>query len=129
MATLFTKIIRGEIPCHQIWEDERFFAFLDIRPIQPGMTLVVPKREVDSPFEMGDDEYCHFLRAAKQLTDPIRQATGCVKVGLVIEGLEVPHAHIKLIPISQPHDLHAPAKDASNEELADMAKKIRSFIT
>lgn len=130
MPTIFSKIIAGEIPCHKIWEDERFFAFLDIRPIQPGHVLVVSKQEIDSPFDMDDDAYCGFLLAAKRLVEPIRRAMGSVKVGLVIEGLEVPHAHIKLIPISQPSDLaQSNARDASPEELAGVAEKIRAEIS
>lgn len=128
MATIFTKIANGEIPCHNIWEDERFFAFLDIHPVQPGMTLIIPKREIDSAFEMEDDEYCAFLRAAKDLVGPIQRAMGVGRVGLVIEGLEVPHAHIKLIPLSKPQDLHAPAQDATDAELAAVAEKIRVEI-
>ncbi len=129
MASIFTKIIQGVIPCHKIWEDDAFFAFLDIRPIQPGHTLLVPKHEVDSPFDMGDDEYAAFLLAAKRLVGPIQKAMGSKKVGLVIEGLEVPHAHIKLVPISEPADLaQSNARDATPEELAEIAEKIRSCL-
>ena len=124
MSTIFTKIVKGEIPCHKIWEDERFFAFLDNRPSQPGMTLVIPKKEIDSPFDMEDDEYCGLLLAAKNLTEPIRKAVGCVKVGLVIEGLEVPHAHVKLMPLFKPQDLHSPPMDVADEELAKISIKI-----
>lgn len=129
MPTLFTKIINGEIPCHKLWEDERHFAFLDIRPIQPGMTLVVPKQEVDSAFDLDDGAYTAFLLAAKHLTPAIQKATGCLRVGLVIEGLEVPHAHIKLIPINQPHDL-VPKNDrtATDDELKEMAERIRQYL-
>jgi len=130
MPTLFTKIINGEIPCHKIWEDERHFAFLDIRPIQPGMTLVVPKQEIDSAFELDDGAYTALMLAAKHLTPAIQQATGCVRVGLVIEGLEVPHAHVKLIPLNAPHDLaQKNARDATTEELMAMAEKIRSHLS
>ncbi|MBU1349152.1 HIT family protein [Patescibacteria group bacterium] len=129
MPTIFTRIIHGEIPCHKVWEDERFFAFLDIKPIQPGHTLVVSKQEIDSPFEMDDETYAAFLLAAKRLVEPIRRAMGSAKVGLVIEGLEVPHAHIKLVPISEPSDLaQANAKDAMPEELVAVAGRIRAEI-
>ncbi len=129
MPTLFTKIIAGEIPCHKIWEDDKFFAFLDIHPIQPGHTLLVPKWEVDSPFQMSEMDYSVYLLAAKLLTEPIRRAMGSKKVGLVIEGLEVPHAHIKLIPISEPHDLaQSNAREMSQEELQEIAERIRSHI-
>jgi len=128
MASVFTKIIQGEIPCHRIWEDDSFFAFLDIHPVQPGMALVVPKREIDSSFDMNDADFSAFLLSAKKLVEPIRRATGCLKVGLVIEGLDVPHAHIKLIPISKPQDLCAVPADVSSKELAEMAQNIRSEI-
>ncbi|GMU25169.1 HIT family protein [Patescibacteria group bacterium] len=130
MPSIFTRIINGEIPCHKIWEDERVFAFLDIRPIQPGMTLVVPKQEIDNAFHMNDEDFCALLLATKKLIEPIREAAGSVRVGLVIEGLEVPHAHIKLIPINGPGDLDsANAREATHEELAAMAQAIRARIS
>jgi histidine triad (HIT) family protein len=129
MPTIFTRIVQWEIPCHKIWENDRYFAFLDIHPIQPGMTVVIPKKEVEHPFDMPDDEYSALLLAAKHLVPAIQKATGSVRVGLVIEGLEVPHAHVKLIPISKPADLaQSNAKDATNEELAAMAEKIRANL-
>lgn len=127
--SLFTKIIDGEIPCHKIWEDDRFFAFLDIRPIQPGHTLLITKQEIDSPFDLDEETYSAYLLAAKQLVEPIRRAMGSKKVGLVIEGLEIPHAHIKLVPISEAGDLaQANAREASQDELAMIAEKIRAEI-
>lgn len=130
MTTLFSKIVAGEIPCHKIWEDDRFFAFLDIRPIQPGHTLLITKQEIDSPFDLDDETYRAFLLAAKRLVDPIKRAMGSKKVGLVIEGLEVPHAHIKLIPISAAGDLaQSNARDASQEELAAVAERIRKAFS
>jgi histidine triad (HIT) family protein len=129
MPTLFTKIINGEIPCHKIWEDDQHFAFLDITPIQPGMTLVVPKKEVEHPFDMNDGDYTALLLAAKHLVPAIQKAAGSAKVALVIEGLEVPHAHVKLIPISKPHDLSTDnAKKATDEELGEMAARIRANL-
>ncbi|HWQ99598.1 MAG TPA: HIT family protein [Candidatus Methylomirabilis sp.] len=129
MPTIFTKIINGEIPCHTVWEDDRFFAFLDIRPIQPGMTLVVPKKEAENPFDMTDDEYCDLLRAAKRLVPAIQAATGSLRVGLIIEGLEVPHAHVKLVPISKPADLaQSNARAATEKELVAMAEKIKANL-
>lgn len=129
MPSIFTRIIAGEIPCQKIWEDDRFFAFLDIRPIQPGHTLVVTKQEVDSPFDLDEETYCAFLNAARRLVEPIRRAMGTAKVALVIEGLEVPHAHIKLVPISSAGDLdQSNARDATPEELAAVAERIRKEI-
>ncbi len=130
MASIFSRIIAGEIPCHKIWEDERFFAFLDIHPIQPGHTLVVPKQEIDNILEMDESLYADFFLAARRLMPVIQRAMGSARVGLVVEGLEVPHAHIKLIPISQPHDLaQENARDATTEELTDVAEKIRRALS
>lgn len=121
--------MNGEIPCHKIWEDDSFFAFLDINPIQPGMTLLVPKTEISNGFDLPDDQYCAWMLAAKKLIPAIKTATGSERVGLVIEGLEVPHAHIKLIPISHPNDLaQSNTKPATPEELKEMAEKIRENI-
>jgi histidine triad (HIT) family protein len=125
MPTIFSRIIAGEIPCYKIWEDDHFFAFLDIKPIQPGHTLLVPKQEIDNAFEMDDAMYAAFFLAAKRLVPAIKNAMGSARVGLVVEGLEVPHAHIKLIPISKPHDLaQENAKDATSEELTAVAERI-----
>ena len=129
MASLFTKIVNDEIPCHKIWEDDQHFAFLDIHPIQPGMTLVIPKNEIENPFDMTDEDYAALMLATKKLVPAIQRATGCTRVGLVIEGLEVPHAHVKLIPISKPADLaQSNARDTTDEELKEMAEKIRTFL-
>ncbi|MFA5935860.1 MAG: HIT family protein [Patescibacteria group bacterium] len=129
MPSIFSRIVSGEIPSHKIWEDERFFAFLDIRPIQPGHTLLIPKHEIDSAFELDDETYSALFLVAKRLIPAIQKATGSARVGLVVEGLEVPHAHLKLIPISKPHDLaQENAKDATPEELAMMAERIRKEI-
>src|SRR5512133_3130862 len=129
MPSIFTRIINGEIPCHKIWEDDRFFAFLDINPIQPGMTILVPKQEISDGFEMSDDLYTAWMLAAKRLIPTIKAATGSTRVGLVIEGLEIPHAHIKLIPISHPNDLaQSNAKPASTEELIEMKEKITRYL-
>jgi len=129
MATLFTKIVNGEIPSYKVWEDERFFAFLDIHPIQPGMTLVIPKKEIPHPFDMSDADYADLLLAAKRLVPAIQQAAGSERVGLIIEGLEVPHAHVKLVPISQPADLaQSNAKPATPDELSAMADAIKKNL-
>lgn len=129
MPSIFSRIIAGEIPCHKVWEDDRFFAFLDIRPIQPGHVLLVTKQEIDSPFDLNDETYAAFLVVAKRLIEPIRRAMGSKKVALIIEGLEVPHAHIKLVPISEPHDMaQSNARDATPEELADVAARIKKEL-
>lgn len=129
MPSIFTRIINGEIPCHKIWEDEQFFAFLDINPIQPGMTLLVPKQEISDGFEMPEDLYTSWMLTAKKLIPAIKSATGSERVALIIEGLEVPHAHIKLIPISNPGDLaQSNAKPGITEELISIAEKIKANL-
>lgn len=126
MASLFTKIIKGEIPCHKICEDAKYLAFLDIRPINPGHTLVIPKREVDYLFDIDDATLGGMMVFAKKVARAIEQEVECERIGVMVAGLEVPHAHIHLVPIRAIADLNfAKAKPTSNEELAAMAEKIR----
>jgi histidine triad (HIT) family protein len=99
MATIFTKIIRGEIPCYNIAEDEQYFAFLDINPVAAGHTLIVPKLESDYLFDVPDQILAGMLPFAKRVAKAIDEATGCIRTGIIVEGLEVPHAHIHLIPM------------------------------
>ena len=105
MATIFSKIIAGEIPSYKVAEDERFFAFLDINPLAKGHTLVVPKREVDYLFDLDDEELAAMQVFAKGVELAIQQAFPCKKVGQAVIGLEVPHAHIHLIPIQRESDM------------------------
>lgn len=129
MASLFTRIINGEIPCHKICEDENYLAFLDIRPINPGHTLVIPKKEVDYLFDVDDDLLGGMMIFAKKVAHAIRKEVECERIGIMVAGLEVPHAHIHLIPIFQIPDLNfANAKSAENDELAKVAEKIRAHI-
>ncbi len=129
MATLFTRIIKGEIPCHKILENEKYFAFLDIRPINPGHTLVVPKKEIDCLFAAEDDLLAGIMLFAKKIAAAIQKEIDCKRIGVMVAGLEVPHAHIHLIPINDVHDLNfARAKPASQEELAAIAQRIRSHL-
>ncbi len=129
MASLFTKIINGEIPCHKICEDEKYFAFLDIQPINPGHTIVVPKEEVDYFFDVEDDLLGGMMVFAKGVAHAIKKAVDCQKVGVMVAGLEVPHAHVHLVPILKVRDLtFDKAQPADNEELAKIAEKIRSHI-
>ena len=99
MASIFTKIINGEIPCYKIVEDEHHFAFLDINPIAEGHTLVVPKKEVDYIFELDDEVLSKLNIFAKKVALAIDDALGTIRTGMIVEGLEVPHAHIHLVPI------------------------------
>jgi histidine triad (HIT) family protein len=127
MPSLFTKIVKGEIPCHKIMEDEKYLAFLDIRPINPGHALVIPKQEVDYIFDLEDELLSGLMTFAKKAAAKIRKSVECQRVGIMVAGLEVPHAHVHLVPIVSVHDLNfAKAKSASNDELARMAEKIRN---
>ncbi len=127
MATLFTRIVKGEIPCHKILEDEKYLAFLDIRPINPGHTLVIPKKEIDYIFDMDDDLLTGLTVFAKKVAIMIRKEILCKRIGVMVAGLEVPHAHIHLIPIFELADLNfARAKSTPNEELVKVAEKIRA---
>lgn len=105
MATIFSRIIAGEIPSFKIAESEGAYAFLDINPVQKGHTLVVPKREVDYIFDLSDEDLAELMAFSKRIAGAIRKATGCVKVAMTVIGLEVPHAHIHLIPIWEEGDL------------------------
>ena len=105
MATIFSRIVKGEIPCYKIAEDERFFAFMDINPVQKGHTLVIPKREDDYIFNLADDEIGAMMVFAKKVAKAIEKAVPCKRIGVAVIGLEVPHAHIHLIPITQEGDM------------------------
>ncbi|MCA9404021.1 MAG: HIT family protein [Candidatus Omnitrophica bacterium] len=127
MATLFTKIVKGEIPCHKILEDDRYLAFLDIRPINPGHTLVIPKQETDYIFDLEDDVLKGAMVFAKRVAAMIEKAVTCKRIGVMVAGLEVPHAHIHLIPINAVSDLNfAKAKESDPQELAALAARISS---
>ena len=129
MPTIFSKIINGEIPCHKIWENEKCLAFLDVRPINPGHTLVIPKKEIDYLFDADDSVLSELMVFAKKVAKAIEQEVPCQKIGVMVAGLEVAHAHIHLIPINSVGDLNfARAKPAASEELAKMAGKIRARI-
>lgn len=110
MATIFTKIINGEIPSYKIAEDEKHYAFLDINPMAVGHTLVVPKREVDYLFDLGDAELADLMAFAKKVAAAIEKAIQCNRVAVVVIGLEVPHAHIHLIPINKESDINLKEK-------------------
>ena len=129
MSSIFSKIITGEIPCHKIAETEQFFAFLDVFPCAIGHTLVVPKQETDYLFDLNDELYSGLMAFAKQIEPAIRQAVPCKRVGVAVIGLEVPHAHIHLIPMNSMSDMNFNNKlKLSQEELAKTASKIRSFL-
>ncbi len=105
MATIFSRIIKGEIPCYKIAENDKFFAFMDINPVAKGHTLVVPKWENDYIFALEDDEIAEMMVFAKKVAKAIEKAIPCKRIGVAVIGLEVPHAHIHLIPITTEGDL------------------------
>ncbi len=129
MASLFTRIVNGEIPCHKICEDENYLAFLEIQPINPGHTLVIPKKEIDYLFDIGDDTLGGLMVFAKKVAHAIRKEIPCKRIGVMVAGLEVPHAHIHLIPILGISDLSFEnAKPVKSPELAKIAERIRKRL-
>lgn len=129
MPTLFTKILQGEIPCHRILEDDRFLAFLDIRPIHPGHTLCIPKQEIDYIFDLEDELLGSLFSFSRKVAAAIRKSVPCKRIGIMVAGLEVPHAHVHLVPIQSVSDLNfAKASAASQEELARVAETIRANL-
>lgn len=127
MASIFTRIIEREIPAHILREDENYLAFLDVRPIRAGHSLVIPKAEVDDLFDLDESLMAGLLPFAQPVAKAIKQVTGATRVGLAVLGLEVPHAHIHLVPIDGLHDLDfRRARPADDAELAAMAERIRA---
>jgi histidine triad (HIT) family protein len=126
MATIFTKIIKGEIPCYRIAEDENYFAFLDINPLRAGHTLVVPKTEKDYIFDLSDDQLSGMILFSKKVAAAIKSAIPCNRIGVAILGLEVPHAHIHLVPMDSMEDVNFrnPKLKFSPEEFKDIASRI-----
>lgn len=125
--TIFSKIINGELPGHKIYEDDNYCAFLDIRPVKPGHTLVVPKKEVDDVFDLDEETYTGLMRVCKKISFALKKATEAVRIGVTVIGLEVPHAHIHLIPINAIKDMRFEnAKAATNDELKKIAEKIKN---
>ena len=126
--TIFSRIVKGEIPSYKCAENEKFYAFLDINPLQKGHTLVIPKREVDYIFDMEDEEIAEFQVFAKRVAIAIKKAFPCVKVGQAVPGLEVPHAHIHLVPMQSEKDMIFSNKklELSKEEFEEIAERIRA---
>lgn len=126
MATIFSRIVKGEIPCYKIAEDERFFAFLDINPVMKGHTLVIPKHENDYIFALDDEELAAMMVFAKKVAKAIEKAVPCKRIGVAVIGLEVPHAHIHLIPITQEGDMDFKKEHVqlSQEEFLEVQKCI-----
>lgn len=126
MASIFSRIVAGEIPCYKVAEDERFFAFLDISPVAKGHTLVIPKQEVDYIFDLDDETYNGLMTFARKVARALEGAVECKRVGVAVMGLEVPHAHIHLIPITTEGDMNFFREKLSlpAEEMAAIAARI-----
>ncbi len=127
MATIFSMIVNGDIPSYKVAEDENYYAFLDINPLAKGHTLVVPKREEDYIFDLTDEELAGMVKFAKRVAEKQKCVFGCKKVAMVVLGLEVPHAHIHLIPMNSEADVdfRKPKLQLTPEEFAEIANKIK----
>ena len=124
--SIFTKIIRGEIPCHKVYEDKQTLAFLSINPIAPGHTLVIPKTQVDHLWDLEDDEYQAVMATCKKVAQRMREVLAPGRVGEHVAGTEVPHAHVHLFPFNSDEDFwNRPQPTPPNEELAEMADRLR----
>lgn len=131
MATIFSKIIAGEIPCYKIAEDENYFAFLDINPVAKGHTLVVPKIEDDYIFNLDPDYYAGLWKFAQKIAKAQKKAIECKRIGIAVIGLEVPHAHIHLVPLTKEGDLDFSAsnkKTFPSDVMEKIAAKIRKEL-
>jgi histidine triad (HIT) family protein len=130
MASIFTRIVNGEIPCYKIAEDDKYLAFLDINPLAKGHTLVIPKREEDYIFNLGDEELAGLVVFAKKVAKAVEQVVPCSRIGVAVLGLEVPHTHIHLVPIKGIYDIDfsKPKLKFTQEEFIEIAEKIRAAL-
>ena len=130
MSSIFTKIVRKEIPSYKVHENDKFYAFLDINPLKKGHTLVIPKNEIDYIFDLESDEYQNLWRFAKIVANGMKKVINCKRISIVVMGLEVPHAHIHLIPLDNMNDINfnQPKLNLSSEEMQQIADKIRNAI-
>ena len=122
--SIFSKIIRGEIPAEKVYEDENNVAFLTIQPIQPGHTLVVPKKQIDHLWDLPDEDYQSLMEASKKVANRLREVIGKKRVGVKVEGFEVAHAHVHLIPMDTVAEYNSSPSEASPDELKEIAKKL-----
>ena len=130
MASVFTRIINGEIPCYRVAEDDRFIAFLDVRPLVAGHTLVVPKKEIDYIFDLDDSTLADMMLFAKKVAAAMKEVIECRRIGVAVLGLEVPHAHVHLVPLAKETDLlfTNPRAVVSDEENRRLAKAINERV-
>jgi histidine triad (HIT) family protein len=126
MASIFSKIVKGEIPCYKVAEDEKHLAFLDIRPLKKGHTLVIPKAETDYIFDLSPADLADLHIFAQKTAKAIQSCVPCLRIGVVVLGLEVPHAHVHLVPLTSESDVifNQPRPNLSTEEMKEMATKI-----
>lgn len=131
MATIFSRIIKGEIPCYKIAEDDRYFAFLDINPLRAGHTLVVPKQETDYIFDLEDDQLSGLIIFSKKIAFAIKSAFPCNRIGIAVLGLEIPHVHIHLVPMDSMEDVNFrnPKLRFTPDEFKIIAEKIQKEVT
>jgi histidine triad (HIT) family protein len=130
MSSIFSKIVQGEIPCHKIAEDDQFLAFLDVMPLVEGHTLVIPKQEIDYIFDLDPEVLADLMKFAQRIAPAIKKAIPCKRIGVAVIGLEVPHAHVHLVPLNRMLDINFSQEKLklSQESLAKTAELIRSFI-
>jgi histidine triad (HIT) family protein len=129
MSTIFTKIVKGEIPCYKVAETEDFLAFLDVNPNAKGHTLCIPKKEINKIFDIEDDLYLKLMAFSKKVAIALEKTIPCKRIGMAVIGLEVPHAHVHLIPLQDMDDIRFVNKTAlSKEAFEDLAKKIQSNL-
>ena len=129
MSSIFTKIINGEIPCYKITEDENFLAFLDVNPNAKGHTLCIPKQEINKIFDIEDDLYLGLMAFSKKIAVALEKTVACKRIGMAVIGLEVPHAHVHLIPLNEMDEMRFQNKvTLTKEEFEDLAKAIQSNL-
>ena len=129
MSSIFTKIVKGEIPCYKIAEDENFLAFLDVNPNAKGHTLCIPKQEINKIFDIEDDLYIGLMKFAKKIAIAIEKTIPCKRIGMAVIGLEVPHAHVHLIPLNEMDEMRFQNKvSLAKEEFEDLVKAIQANL-
>jgi len=129
MSSIFTKIINGEIPCYKIAEDENYLAFLDVNPNAKGHTLCIPKQEIDKIFDMEEELYLGLMKFSRKVAKALEKTVPCKRIGLAVVGLEVPHAHVHLMPLHDMDDMRFQRKTSlTKEEFEELAKAIQSNL-
>ena len=129
MASIFTKIVNGEIPCYKIAEDENYLAFLDVNPNAKGHTLCIPKQEINKIFDMEEEHYLGLMKFSRKVAKAVEKSVECKRIGVAVIGLEVPHVHVHLIPLQDMDDMRFQRKTSlSPEEFQELAKQIASNL-